>query len=62
MVGEEEQATLAIAALRMFGKGRHPAGLNIGDCVPYALARATGLPLLFKGNDFVHTDIRLALA
>ena len=56
-----EQATLAIGAFRIYGKGRHPAGLNIGDCFPYALASATGHPLLFKGNDFVQTDIKVAL-
>lgn len=56
-----ELATLAIGAFRTYGKGRHPAGLNIGDCFPYALASATGHPLLFKGNDFVRTDIRPAL-
>jgi ribonuclease VapC len=42
---------------RHFGKGRHPAGLNIGDCFAYALAKATGEPLLFKGEDFSLTDI-----
>jgi ribonuclease VapC len=57
-----EQATLAIGAFRTYGKGRHPAGLNIGDCFSYALASATGHPLLFKGNDFVQTDIKAALA
>jgi ribonuclease VapC len=57
-----EQATLAIGAFRMFGKGRHAAGLNVGDCFAYALASSTGHPLLFKGNDFVHTDIPSALA
>lgn len=56
-----QQATLAIGAFRTFGKGRHPAGLNIGDCFSYALASATDEPLLFKGNDFVQTDIRSAL-
>ena len=40
-----------------FGKGRHKAGLNFGDCFSYALAKATGEPLLFKGNDFRQTDI-----
>ncbi len=50
-------AEIAIEAFRRFGKGRHPAGLNIGDCFSYALARATGLPLLFKGEDFARTDI-----
>ena len=56
-----QQATLAISAFRNFGKGRHPAGLNIGDCFSYALARATGHPLLFKGNDFAQTEIQSAL-
>ena len=44
-------------AFRMFGKGRHPAGLNFGDCFSYALSRATGEPLLFKGGDFPRTDV-----
>ena len=56
-----QQAMIAITAFRTYGKGRHPAGLNIGDCFSYALARATGYPLLFKGNDFTHTDIQPAL-
>jgi ribonuclease VapC len=56
-----QQATLAIGAFRTFGKGRHPAGLNIGDCFSYTLASATDRPLLFKGNDFVQTDVRSAL-
>lgn len=56
-----EHAALAIGAFRSFGKGRHAAGLNIGDCFPYALASATGHALLFKGNDFAQTDIRPAL-
>jgi ribonuclease VapC len=51
------QADLAVQAFRRFGKGRHPARLNIGDCFAYALARATGEPLLFKGADFLRTDI-----
>jgi len=51
-------AGIAIDAFRRFGKGRHRAGLNIGDCFSYALAAATDLPLLFKGDDFTHTDIR----
>lgn len=54
-------AEIAIEAFRRFGRGRHRAGLNIGDCFAYALAKATDLPLLFKGDDFVHTDIRPAL-
>jgi ribonuclease VapC len=44
-------------AWRRFGKGNHPAGLNIGDCCSYALARVSGEPLLFKGEDFAHTDV-----
>ncbi len=53
-----EQAAIARAAYRDFGKGSgHPAGLNFGDCFAYALAKATGEPLLFKGDDFGHTDI-----
>jgi ribonuclease VapC len=44
-----------------FGKGNHPAGLNFGDCFAYALAKATGEPLLFKGDDFARTDIPPAL-
>ncbi len=53
-----EQSKIARKAYRRFGKGRgHPAGLNYGDCFSYALAKVTGEPLLFKGNDFRHTDI-----
>lgn len=55
------QAEVAIDAFRRFGKGRHRAGLNIGDCFSYALARATEQSLLFRGDDFIHTDIRPAL-
>jgi ribonuclease VapC len=54
------QAEIAITAFRRFGKGRHRAGLNIGDCFAYALAKSIDQPLLFKGDDFVHTDIRSA--
>lgn len=58
----EEQARIARDAYRDFGKGSgHPAGLNYGDCFAYALARATHEPLLFKGNDFGHTDVVSAL-
>ncbi|MDR3440091.1 type II toxin-antitoxin system VapC family toxin [Telmatospirillum sp.] len=54
----ETQARIAREAYRDFGKGSgHPAQLNFGDCFAYALARSTGEPLLFKGNDFIHTDI-----
>jgi ribonuclease VapC len=54
------QAELARSAWRKYGKGRHPAGLNIGDCCSYALARYTGEPLLFKGDDFARTDTKCA--
>ena len=52
-----EQARAAREAFRRFGKGRHPAGLNFGDCFSYALARMLGEPLLFKGADFSQTDL-----
>lgn len=55
-----EQGHLARQAFLDFGKGRHPARLNFGDCFAYALAKATGEPLLFKGQDFRKTDIRAA--
>jgi ribonuclease VapC len=51
------QAELAVETFRQYGKGRHRAALNIGDCFSYALAKSTGERLLFKGDDFVHTDI-----
>jgi len=54
---DAEQADLARSAWRKFGKGRHPAGLNFGDCFSYALAKLTGEPLLAKGTDFGLTDI-----
>ncbi len=58
----EAQARIAREAYRDFGRGSgHPAQLNFGDCFAYALARATGEPLLFKGDDFPHTDITPAL-
>lgn len=53
----EEQAELARGAFRRFGKGRHRAGLNFGDCFAYALAVALGEPLLFVGDDFGKTDV-----
>ena len=57
-----EQALVARQAYRDFGKGRrHPAQLNFGDCFSYALASTSGQPLLFKGSDFAHTDVRAAL-
>ena len=57
----EEQALIARQAYADFGKGRHPAGLNFGDCFSYALAKAAREPLLFKGNDFSKTDIEAVL-
>jgi len=57
----EDHAHAARQAYTDFGKGRHPAGLNFGDCFAYALAKATGEPLLFKGEDFKKTDITSAL-
>lgn len=58
----EVQARIARDAYRDFGRGSgHPAKLNFGDCFSYALAKATGDPLLFKGKDFVHTDVTRAL-
>lgn len=57
-----EQAHIARAAYRDFGRGSgHPARLNFGDCFSYALAKVTGEPLLFKGDDFGHTDLRSAV-
>jgi len=56
-----EHVDVAIDAFRRFGKGRHPAGLNFGDCFSYALAKTTGEPLLFKGDDFSQTDIKRAV-
>jgi len=55
-----DHGELARQAFLDFGKGRHKAGLNYGDCFSYALAKATGEPLLFKGNDFSQTDIESA--
>jgi len=52
-----EQARIAREAYRDFGKGRHRAGLNLGDCFAYALAKEKGEPLLFKGDDFRSTDV-----
>lgn len=59
----ESQARIAREAYRDFGKGSgHPAGLNFGDCFAYALAKVTGEPILFKGDDFRHTDLTPVLA
>jgi ribonuclease VapC len=58
----EAHARIARDAYRDFGRGSgHPAKLNFGDCFSYALAKVTGEPLLFKGRDFVHTDVKQAL-
>jgi|SRR5215472_15321158 len=54
---DAEQSELARSAWRRFGKGRHPAALNFGDCFAYALAKWSGEPLLAKGTDFAATDI-----
>lgn len=53
-----DQSDIARTAWRVYGKGNHPAGLNIGDCCAYALAKYSGEPLLFKGADFSQTDIQ----
>ena len=55
-----DQARLGRDAFRKFGKGRHAAALSFGDCFAYALAKDLAAPLLFKGNDFIHTDIEPA--
>ncbi len=57
----EEQSAIARLAFRDYGKGRHPAALNYGDCFSYALAQSASEPLLFKGNDFAQTDVKKAL-
>jgi ribonuclease VapC len=54
---DEEQSRLALDAYSRFGKGRHPAALNFGDCPVYALAQTKNAPVLFKGNDFKNTDL-----
>ena len=58
---DEDQMRLAHAAWRRYGKGRHRAQLNMGDCFAYALAKQMGEPLLYKGKDFEHTDITPAI-
>lgn len=57
---DANQAEIARRAFRAYGKGRHPAGLDFGDCFAYALAKATGEALLCKGDDFAQTDLRLS--
>jgi ribonuclease VapC len=56
---DADQADLARSAWRKYGKGRHPAALNFGDCFSYALAKSTNEPLLAKGTDFALTDIEI---
>ena len=58
----EAHSLVALAACARYGKGRHPAALNFGDCCAYALAKSLNLPLLYKGNDFAQTDVASALA
>ncbi|HEY3639111.1 MAG TPA: type II toxin-antitoxin system VapC family toxin [Rhizomicrobium sp.] len=57
---DESLARGAIVAFERFGKGRHAAGLNFGDCFAYALAKSLDAPLLFKGRDFAKTDVKVA--
>ncbi|GAB3812511.1 type II toxin-antitoxin system VapC family toxin [Tessaracoccus terricola] len=57
---DQEQSLAALEAWRRFGKGRHPAALNLGDCFAYAAAKVAGRPLLYKGQDFSQTDIAAA--
>jgi ribonuclease VapC len=59
---DAELAELARSAWRKYGKGRHPAGLNFGDCFSYALAKSSGEPLLAKGADFARTDVLIHAA
>lgn len=59
---DQEQMHWALQGWRHYGKGRHPAALNLGDCFSYGLAKALQAPLLFKGDDFAATDLMPALA
>jgi ribonuclease VapC len=59
---DRDQLEMARSAYQRFGKGRHRAALNLGDCCTYALARTSGEALLFKGEDFLHTDLRFCPA
>jgi ribonuclease VapC len=60
-VFDSDGATAAIDAYRVYGKGNHPAGLNLGDCPAYSLAKGKGATLLYLGEDFARTDIHPAL-
>ena len=57
----EQHVDAAASAFLRFGRGRHPAALNFGDCMSYAVAAVSGLPLLFTGGDFARTDIEMAI-
>lgn len=57
---EAEHAVLAVQAFATYGKGRHPAALNLADCLSYACAKQAGLPILYKGSDFALTDAKLS--
>jgi len=57
---QQQHSDAATSAFLRFGRGRHPAGLNLGDCMSYALASVAGMPLLFTGGDFARTDIARA--
>ncbi|MGA6961848.1 MAG: type II toxin-antitoxin system VapC family toxin [Candidatus Acidiferrales bacterium] len=57
---DSEQVEIVRIAWRKYGKGRHAAGLNFGDCFAYALAKVMSEPILFKGDDFAHTDLEIA--
>jgi ribonuclease VapC len=59
---DQEQAEIAREAYRTYGRGRHPAALNYGDCFAYALSTVRGEPLLYKGEDFARTDIQSVIA
>jgi ribonuclease VapC len=58
---DENQLQMACYAFEHYGKGRNPASLNFGDCFAYALSKTSGQPLLFKGNDFIQTDVVVAV-
>jgi ribonuclease VapC len=58
---DSEQVEIARVAWRKYGRGRHPAGLNFGDCFAYALAKVMDEPILFKGDDFAQTDLASAI-
>lgn len=61
IVEREVSGAVALGAYLTYGRGVHRARLNLGDCFAYALAKELDAPLLYKGNDFLHTDIRPAL-